>query len=58
MAPTVDGKGEAILEGAKAMSDPVVCEKLMRAIILDADYDAAINMSREDRRRKLNRAIM
>lgn len=49
-------KGRAYSHGAKAMSNLVVCERLIWAMILPADYDMAINMSQEDRQQKLNHA--
>lgn len=51
----VDGKDEPILEGDKGKINPVVCKKLMRAMVLLADYNVAINMSKEDHRCKLSR---
>lgn len=53
---TVDKKGEPILEGAKAMYDLVVYRKLMKAMIILNDYDAAIYLSWEEHRHKLDRA--
>lgn len=51
---TIYDKVKPILKGDKGMSDLVVCEKLMRAMILLVDYDIVINMSQEDRQCNIN----
>lgn len=56
MPSTVDGKGEPILDSVKAIADLVVYGKIMKVMILPNDYNIAINMNREDCRRKLDRA--
>lgn len=54
VSSTIDAKGEPILEGAKGMSDIIICENLIGTIILRVDYVNAINMSKEDNQTKLN----
>lgn len=54
VSSTIDGKGEPILDDRRAISNPVVVEKFLWAIILPTDSDVVINMSREDCQCKLN----
>lgn len=51
----MDGNGKPILEGAKAMADPIVCRKIMKVMILPNDYDVAINFSQKEHHHKLDR---